>query len=90
METVCVKLEEEFLHDVEKVMKKYRYATKTEFIREAVRDKIIDLEKREALLRLEKAYGAGAKKGRIITAEDIHKAGEVAFREIERGLGARL
>ncbi|MBI2507969.1 hypothetical protein HYV89_03375 [Candidatus Woesearchaeota archaeon] len=59
METISLKLENSFLHLIEKIMKENRYSTKTEFIREAIRDKIDDLEKKEALKRLEKAYGVG-------------------------------
>ena len=81
MEAVSLKLEDEFLKDVKKTMKKHRYTTKTEFIREAIRDKIRDLEKEEALLRLEKAYGASKRK---TTDEDIHKAGEKAFEDIAK------
>ena len=81
MEAVSLKLEDTFLQDIEKTMKKHRYTTKTEFIREAIRDKIKDLEKEEALLRLEKAYGASKRK---TTDEDIHKAGEKAFEDIAK------
>lgn len=90
METVCVKFEDNFLQDVEEVMKEHRYTTKAEFIREAVRDKITDLEKEKALLRLEQAYGAGKKKGRNITDEDLHRAREEAAREIAKNLGVEL
>lgn len=83
MESISLKLEDEFLKDVEKTMKKHRYTTKTEFIREAIRDKIRDLEKEEALLRLEKAYGASKRK---TTDEDIHKAREEAFKELDEEL----
>lgn len=81
MESLSLKLEDEFLQDIQKTMKKHRYTTKTEFIREAIRDKIKDLEKEEALLRLEKAYGASKRK---TTDEDIHKAGEKAFEDIAK------
>ncbi|MDO8642754.1 MAG: ribbon-helix-helix domain-containing protein [Candidatus Woesearchaeota archaeon] len=87
METVSLRFEESFIHDIEKVMKENRYATKTEFIREAVRDKIKDIEKRAALLRLERAYGAGKHKGRKITDADIHRAGEETFKELAKNLG---
>ncbi len=90
METISVRFEEDFVYDMEKVMKEHRYSTKTEFIREAVRDKIKDLEKEEALMRLEKAYGAGLAKGRKITDRDIHNAGEEAVREIAKKLGVEL
>lgn len=87
METVSVRFEEEFVHDIENSMKENRYATKTEFIREAVRDKITDLEKQKALLRLEQAYGAGVKKRRKISDEDLHRAREEAGKEIAKKLG---
>ena len=90
METVSLRFEEGFLNEIENVMKEHRYSTKTEFIREAVRDKIKDLEKEKALLRLEKAYGAGAKKGKRITDKHIHQAGEEAIQEIARKLGIRV
>ncbi|MBS3127575.1 hypothetical protein J4410_00335 [Candidatus Woesearchaeota archaeon] len=89
METISVRFEEDFVDDIEKAMKDHRYATKTEFIREAVREKIRDLEKQEALLRLEKAYGAGTRKGRKITEEKIHRAREEAVMEIAKKLGVK-
>jgi len=49
MESVSLKFESNFLHAIEKVMKKHNYMTKTEFIRESIRDKIRKLEEREIL-----------------------------------------
>jgi len=90
METVSVKFEEDFLIDIEKTMKKHRYTTKTEFIREAVRDKIDDLEKEEALARVRKFYGAGARKGRKITYEDERRVREEVGREFAKKFGINL
>ena len=39
MENVSLKMEENFMKAIEKVMRKHNYMTKTEFIREAIRDK---------------------------------------------------
>ncbi len=83
MEAVSLKLDNSFLHDIESTMKKHRYTTKTEFIREAIRDKIKDLEKEEALLRVKSLYGASKRK---TTDEELHKAGEKAFKELEKEL----
>ncbi|MEK6899413.1 MAG: ribbon-helix-helix domain-containing protein [Nanoarchaeota archaeon] len=47
MENISLKLETGFLHAIEKVMKKHNYMTKTEFIRESIRDKIRRLEEKE-------------------------------------------
>ena len=49
MESVSLKLERRFLEGIEKVMKKHNYMTKTEFIRESIRDKIKRLEEREIM-----------------------------------------
>lgn len=86
MEAISLKLEAEFLNDLEKTMKKHRYTTKTEFIREAIRDKIRDLEKEELLLKARKLYGSSKRK---TTDEQLHKAGEKAFKELEKEFGIR-
>lgn len=49
MEHISLKLEENFLKAIEAVMKKNNYMTKTEFVREAIRDKIRKLEEQEIL-----------------------------------------
>jgi len=87
METISLKLENSFLHLIEKIMKEHRYSTKTEFIREAIRDKVDDLETKAALKRLEKVYGASKRK---TTEEQLEMAKEKAFREIAREEGIKL
>ena len=47
MENISLKLEKEFLKVIENIMKKHNYMTKTEFIREAIREKIKKLEEKE-------------------------------------------
>ena len=86
MEPVTVKFEDSVLREINKIMKKHRYATKTEFIREAIREKIKALEKEEALARIRKLYGASKKK---TTDEELHKAGEKAFEELKEELNAK-
>ena len=46
MENISLKLEKEFRKTIEEVMKKHNYMTKTEFIREAIREKIKKLEEK--------------------------------------------
>lgn len=82
MEPICIRFEDDFLSAMETAMKKNRYSTKTEFIREAVRDKLKELEKEEALARVRKLYGSSKRK---TTDEQLHAAREKAFREIEEG-----
>ncbi len=71
METLSVRFDNDFLQDMEKAMKSHRYMTKAEFIREAIREKIIDLEK---------AYGASKRK---TTQEQLEKAKVKAFEDVE-------
>ncbi len=49
IENVSLKIEDNFLRAIEKIMRKHNYMTKTEFIREAIRDKIRRLEEKEIL-----------------------------------------
>ena len=49
MENVSLKMEGNFLKAIESVMRKHNYMTKTEFIREAIRDKMRKLEEKEIL-----------------------------------------
>ena len=58
METISLKLEKTFLRDMEKTMKNHRYSTKTEFIREAIRDKLTNLEKEDIIQKLVKLKGS--------------------------------
>ena len=81
METISVKFEDTFVHDMEKIMKQNRYATKAEFIREAIREKIKYLEIQELEMRLKRAYGASNKK---TTDQELHKARKEAFEEIAK------
>lgn len=70
MENVSLKLESNFLAAIEKVMRKHNYMTKTEFIRESIRDKIRELEEKEILSDKEmmkqiRASERNIKKGKI-------------------------
>ena len=89
METISIRFEKDFVEDIKRIMKGHRYATKTEFIREAVRDKIEDIEKQEALIQLEKIYGARANK-RNITDARLHKVRQQAAEEIAKELGIKV
>ena len=87
MESVSLKLEPNFLRDIERTIRKNRYSTKTEFIRSAIRGKIKELEKKEAIERVMRLYGASKRK---TTDEQLHEAGEKAFQEIAKEMGVKL
>ena len=71
MEMISLRIEGEFLRDLERAMKRYRYSTKTEFVRAAIRDKISDLDKEYALRAVEKLAGSSKRK---TSGKDLHKA----------------
>ena len=79
MQTISIKLEDHFLKDIEVMMKKHRYSTKTEFIRESLRERMKELEKEEAIKTLEKFFGSSDKK---TTEKMIRKARELSFKEL--------
>lgn len=81
MEQVCIRLEDDFLLVMERMMKRHRYSTKTEFIREAVREKLKHLEREEALANVEKLFGSSKHR---TTDEQLHKAREKAFEQLEK------
>ncbi|MFH1133009.1 MAG: ribbon-helix-helix domain-containing protein [Nanoarchaeota archaeon] len=57
METVCIKLDESLSKHLGKALKEHHYSTKTDFVREAIRDKLRVLEKERALRWLEDNFG---------------------------------
>lgn len=73
MKSISLKLDAKFLKDIERTVKGYRYSTKTEFIREAIRDKINEIEKQEMLKNVNKLFGSSKNK---TTDEELHKARE--------------
>ena len=74
-------MEEGFVKVIERVMRKHNYMTKTEFIRQAIREKIKELEKQKTLKNVERLFGSSEHK---TTDEDIHRARERAVEILER------
>ena len=81
MESITIKVEKTFSQEIESAMKKYNYSTKTELIREALRDKLSDLEKKDILHALDLLVGSSKKKSRD---EDIHSIRKRVFEELEK------
>jgi len=81
METISLKLEDQLLKDIDKSFKKYRYSTRTEFIRDAIRSKITRLEKDEIIRKLTALKGSLKGKRKNISDEE---AREAAWKEIAK------
>lgn len=52
MEVISLKMESELLKDIDNTLKKNKYSTRTEFIRDSIRRRLTDLEKEEAIKKL--------------------------------------
>lgn len=91
MEHVSLKLESAMAKQIEKVMRGFNYATKTEFIREAIRDKLKQLEeerkKEKAWQALFAARGILKGKGKFKTYEEWHNwRSNVYSKQLEKEL----
>ena len=56
MESITIKVEDQLAKEMAKAMKPY-YSTKTEFIREAIRGKLKEIEKEKALKMIKENFG---------------------------------
>ncbi|MBW2986353.1 ribbon-helix-helix domain-containing protein [Candidatus Woesearchaeota archaeon] len=86
MEAITLKLDTALLKAVDKNLKKNMYSTRTEFIRDAIRHKLNEQEKEEALRKLSAMKGCLKGKARM----SDEKAGELAFQEIAKKYGIKL
>jgi metal-responsive CopG/Arc/MetJ family transcriptional regulator len=83
MEAVSLKLETGVLREIDQKLSKHRYSTRTEFIRDAIREKLSDLEKEEVLKAIVELKGSSKRK---TTDAQLHKARGWAFEQLEKHL----
>jgi len=85
MENICLRLDSALSKQIEKDMKEFRYSTKTEFIREAIRSRLKELdeerEKKKAWNALYSARGIFKGQGKAKTDEEFRKITEEAAEE---------
>ena len=81
MEIVSLKMENELVQEIDENLAKHRYATRTEFIRDAVREKLSDLEKEDILKEFVLLRGSSKRK---TTDAQLHGAREKAFEILEK------
>lgn len=80
---ISLKLEKKFLKDIDSIVKMQNYQNRTEFIRNALREKIEQTRKQEALKKIAQLKGASNKK---TSKEELEKLRKKAFDEIEKKL----
>jgi Arc/MetJ-type ribon-helix-helix transcriptional regulator len=82
-EMITVKLDDRFLEDIDSVVHKGGYQNRTEFIRNALREKVEEAKLKEAMMSLAHLKGAAKKK---TTDKEFEEARERAFEEISKKL----
>lgn len=81
---ITVKLEDLFLEDIDNIVKSEGYQNRTEFIRNALREKIEEIKLRKAMMELVHLKGSVKK---MTTVKDYEKIRVKAFEEISKKLG---
>lgn len=84
MESICIRIEKPLAEKMEKYMKDLHYSTKTEFVREALRNRLAQIEeekKEKAWQALFAARGSLKGKGKAKTDDEWHRLKEEAGRE---------
>ena len=82
-ELVTFKMEKNFLTDLDKTVKKTHFQNRTEFIRNALREKVDEIKLRETMMKLSKLRGKAPRK---TTDEEIHRIREQVFEEFDKKL----
>ncbi len=83
MEVVSVKFQEDILKKIDESISTNNFNSRTEFIREAVRDKLADLDRDELIQQFLKLRGKASKK---TTYEENRKTREEVARQIAKEL----
>ena len=84
METVSVKFQKNVLQEIDKNIAEHHFNSRTEFIREAIRDKIGTLNKDDLIKEFLKFRGKAKKK---TTYEENRKTAEKALMKITKERG---
>ena len=80
-EMITVKLDDTFLGDIDSVVKKSGYQNRTEFIRNALREKVEEAKMKEAMMQLAHLKGASKKK---TSDEDLEMIRDKIFNELDK------
>jgi metal-responsive CopG/Arc/MetJ family transcriptional regulator len=82
-EMITLKLEDSFLDNIDTIVKKEGYQSRTEFIRNALREKVEASKLREAMSKIAHLKGVSKKK---TSDEELERIREKAFEEIDKRL----
>jgi metal-responsive CopG/Arc/MetJ family transcriptional regulator len=80
-EMITVKMDDVFLNDIDNIVKQAGYQNRTEFIRNALREKVEEYNLKKAMIELSKMRGKSKKK---TTDSELELIRERAFVELEK------
>jgi len=86
MESITIKVEDNLAKEMDSAMKR-DYSTKTEFVREAIRDKLKEIRKEKAIDDLRKYFGKAKTK---TTYAEERKIRENVGKEFAKKFGIKL
>lgn len=81
MQAITIKMEDRLLEELDQKLEVHRYSTRTEFIRDAIREKLSELEKGEVLKNLAQLKGSSKRKTNDAL---LHSARDKAFEMLEK------
>lgn len=84
MEAISMKLDENMLHRIDETLSENNYSTRTEFIRDAIREKLEELKKEKIIAEFIKFKGKSKK---ITTSADNKKTAEQALLALAKEQG---
>jgi len=87
MEIVSVKFQEEILKKIDLVIENNNFNSRTEFIREAVRDKLSEIEKQELIKKFMSLRGKGKPRTNLTDREIREKVGKEFLEDFKRKYG---
>jgi len=88
MESISIKFQEDILEKMDKCISNHNFNSRTEFIREAVRDKLSELSQDELIKEFMKFHGKG--KHHNTTDEDDVRIKEIVGKELLADLKKRF
>jgi metal-responsive CopG/Arc/MetJ family transcriptional regulator len=80
-EMITLKLDDMFLKEIDSIVEKQGYHNRTEFIRNALREKVEDTKMKDAMMQIAHLKGASKKK---TSDADLEKIREKVFNELDK------
>ena len=81
MQAITIKMEDRLLAELDQKLAIHRYSTRTEFIRDAIREKLSELEEADLPKKLPNLKGISKRK---TTDAQLHAARDKAFKALEK------